>query len=199
MLSIHEDGAPALRKKAGMMNMAGLIACLGLVFITGHVAGDEVSMPEYQVKALFLLNFIKYVDWPQGSFADAGTPVIIGVYGEDRFGDALKKAVQGKIISGRRIIVQSLGKSDATAKCNILFISDSEKTHLGEILNKIKGLPVLTVGESGLFLEQGGIINFVNKEGKIRLEINLDSARQANLQISSKLLSVADVVKGKPN
>jgi hypothetical protein len=199
MLSIQDNGGLALWEKPGLKYVASLIACLGLFCMTGHVAGDEVTMTEYQVKALFLLNFIKYVDWPQGSFSDASAPVIIGVYGEDRFGDSLKKAVQGKIIAGRRIIIQSFGKNDALAQCNILFISDSEKAHLGEILNKIKELPVLTVGESDQFLEQGGMIHCVKKEGKVRLEINLDSARQANLQISSKLLNVADIVKGKPN
>jgi YfiR/HmsC-like len=199
MTSTHDNGGQALRRMAGLKNLAGLIACLGMLFMAGHAAGDEVSMPEYQVKALFLLNFIKYVDWPPGSFSGDNTPVIIAVYGEDRFGDSLKRAVQGKTIAGRRIIIQFFGKNDAMVKCNILFISDSERAYLGEMLNKIKGLPVLTVGESDLFLEKGGMINCVKKEGKIRLEINLDSARQAKLQISSKLLSVADVVKGKPN
>lgn len=156
-------------------------------------------MTEYQVKALFLLNFTKYVDWPPTSFVETNTPIIIGLYGENRFGDALNKAVEGKTISGRRIIVQSIDRDDDLGKCQILFISDSEKSRLGEILDRVKALPVLTVSEIDQFLEQGGAINFVKKDGKIRLEVNLDAARLAKIQISSKLLNVADVVKGKTN
>jgi hypothetical protein len=158
--------------------------------------GDS-SFTEYQVKALFLLNFTKYVDWPPAAFAETNSPIIIGLYGEDKFGDALKQAVEGKTIGGRRIVIQPVEKGGDPGKCHMLFISDSETDHLGEILDKIKALPVLTVGETDQFMEQGGMINFVKKEGKIRLEINLDAARQAGLEISSKLLNVADVVKGK--
>jgi hypothetical protein len=145
------------------------------------------------------LNFTKYVDWPSVSFAGTNTPIIIGLCGGDKFGDALKKAVEGKTVSGRRIIIQPIEKDDDSGKCHILFISDSDKKHLSVILDKIKALPVLTVGETDQFMEQGGVINFVKKEGKIRLAINLDAARQAKLEISSKLLNVADVVKGKSN
>jgi hypothetical protein len=161
--------------------------------------GGDISLSEYQVKALFLLNFAKYVDWPPVSFAETNTPIIIGLYGEDKCGEALKKAVEGRTVAGPRIIIQPVGKDDDLGKCHILFISVSDKKQLGEILDKIKALPVLTVGETDQFMEQGGVINFVKREGRIRLKINLDAARRAKLQISSKLLNVADVVKGKLN
>lgn len=196
---MNKAGDQLLRKSNNLKKAISLIAFCGLLFRAANVAGGEVSMTEYQVKALFLLNFTKYVDWPPVSFAGTNTPIIIGLYGEDKFGDALKQAVEGKTISGRRIILQRFEKDDESGKCHILFISDSEKKRLGEILDKIRALPVLTVGETDQFMEQGGVINFVKKEGKIRLEINLDAARQAKLEISSKLLSVADVVKGKAN
>ena len=138
------------------------------------------------------------MDWPTNAFAETNSPIVIGLYGEDKFGDALTNAVAGRTISGRPIVIQPIEKNDDPGKCQVLFISDSEKNHLGEILDKIKALPVLTVGESDQFLEQGGMINFVKKEGKIRLEINLEAARRAKLEISSKLLGVADVVKGSP-
>jgi hypothetical protein len=188
-----------LRKKNLLKKAISLIAFCGLLLRAAHVAGAEPAMTEYQVKALFLLNFTKYVDWPPAAFAGTNSPIVIGVYGEDKFGDALTNAVEGKTISGRQIIIQPIEKDGDTGKCQMLFISDSEKNHLGEILDKIKVLPVLTVGESDQFLERGGMINFVKKEGKVRLEINLAAARQAKLEISSKLLGVADVVKGKGN
>jgi len=171
----------------------------GCVFLLGAelVIRAEVSMPEYQLKALFIFNFTKYVDWPPTAFATTNSPIIIGLYGEDKFGDALKQAVEGKVVAGRQIIIQRIEKDGEPGKCSLLFISDSERKNLGEILAKAKALPVLTVGESEQFLEQGGVINFVMKASKIRLDINLAAARQARLQISSKLLSVADVVKGR--
>ena len=154
-------------------------------------------MKESQVKALFLFNFAKYVDWPPAVFAGTNAPIIIGLIGEDRFGDALKKMVEGKRVSGRQILIQPIEKDSDLGKCQILFISDSEKNRLSEILDKIKALPVLTVGETDQFMESGVVINFVKKEGKIRLEINLEAARQARLEISAQLLRVADVVKGQ--
>ena len=172
---------------------------MALLFgVNSGFCGDS-TFTEYQVKALFLMNFIKYVEWPPAAFAGTNAPIIIGLYGEDKFGDALTNAVEGKTISGRQIIIQPIEKGSDTGKCQVLFISDSEKNHLGEILDKIKLLPVLTVGETDQFMERGGMINFVKKEGKVRLEINLAAARQAKLEISSKLLGVADVVKGKEN
>ena len=103
------------------------IALFGLLFTAGEAARGQVLMAEYQVKALFLLNFTKYVEWPSASFADTNAPLFIGFYGEDKFGDALKKTFEGKTISGRRIITQPIEKDGETGKCHILFISDSER------------------------------------------------------------------------
>ena len=154
-------------------------------------------MTEYQVKALFLLNFTKYVDWPAATFAQTNTPITIGVYGKNNFGDDLQKAVAGRMVNGRGIVIQQMSDTNDLVKCQILFISSSEGGNQGDILNQLKALPVLTVGETDEFIEQGGVIHFVKKAGKVRLEINLQAAQQANLQISSKLLSVADMVKGR--
>jgi YfiR/HmsC-like len=180
-----------LRPATALLGLAAWLAgaCSGY--------GGEPSFTEYQVKALFLFNFTKYVDWPVEAFAETNTPITIGVYGENKFGDDLPKAVSGKSVGGRAITVRRIENTDDLGKCHILFIGGSDQKHLGEILDKIKALPVLTVGETDQFAEQGGVIHFTKKDGKVRLEINLQAAQRANLQISSKLLSVADVVKGK--
>jgi len=196
---MNTTSAQLLRKRNLLKKAISLVAFCGLLFRAANAAGAEPSMTEYQVKALFLLNFTKYVDWPATAFAETNSPIVIGLYGENKFGDALVKAVEGRTVSGRQIVIQPIEKNGDPGKCQILFIGDSEKNHLGEILDKIKALPVLTVGESDQFLEQGGMIHFVKKEGKIRLEISLEAARRAKLEISSKLLGVADVVKGKAN
>ena len=161
------------------------------------VISAETSLTEYQVKALFLLNFTKYIDWPEAAFSGTNSPVTIGLYGGGKLLEIVKQTAVDRTVNGRQIVVQSMEKGSPPGKCQVLFISDSEKKLTDEILEKMKGLPILTVGETDQFLDQGGVINFVKKEAKIRLEINLDAARQANLQISSKLLNVADLVKGR--
>jgi len=163
----------------------------------GTCAG-EPSLSEYQVKALFLFNFAKYIDWPSTAFPDTNAPIVIGIVGENNFGGHLRKTVEGKNISGRGIVIRGNVKEEDFDKCHILFVSASERKHIGEVCSRVKGAPVLTVGETEQFTQQGGVIGFVKKEGKVRLQIDLDAARSAKLQISSKLLSVADSVSGKP-
>jgi len=163
-----------------------------MMFLWGNLtAHAQPSMSEYQVKALFLLNFVKYVDWPAG----ASGPITIGILGQDNFDDNLTNAVEGKSINGRAVTIKHLSSGDSLSGCAVLFISSSEDSQLSAILSKTCMLPILTVGEDESFLQDGGIINFTLKEGKIHLEINLKAAQKVKLQISSKLLSVADVVK----
>jgi hypothetical protein len=181
-----------------LAKLTGLMVLLGLLAAPNRsICGDAPSLTEYQVKALFLLNFTKYVEWPAETFESADSAFKIGVVGEDRFGEDLKKAMTGKMVNGRAITVQQLGKEVDGSKFQILFISASEKNRLREILDKVKTTPVLTVGETEQFTQSGGVINFTKKDGKVRLEINLDAAHGAKLQLSSKLLGVADVVRGK--
>jgi len=178
----------------------GLIAVAGLFLGTSRGAcGDTPSFSEYQVKALFLFNFAKYVDWPAETFPATNSPITIGVLGQDNFKDSLKHVVEDKNVNGRAIVIKRVSADADLGGCNILFISSSEKSRLEEILAKTGALPILTVGEHEQFLQKGGVINFTLKDGKVRLEINLVAARKTKIQISSKLLSVADVVKGKSN
>jgi hypothetical protein len=156
-------------------------------------------LPEYQVKALFLLNFSKYVDWPPQAFAGSNTPITIGVCGESKLGEALKNIVAGKSVGGRAIVIRQLESTEDSSRCHILFVSDAEAPRMRGILDKASALPILTVGEDAVFARSGGIINFVLKNGNVRLEIDLIAAQKAGLTISSKLLAVADVVKGKTN
>jgi hypothetical protein len=124
---------------------------------------------------------------------------MIGVLGDGSINEELKKVIATKTVNGRKIMIQETANEEDWAKCQIIFISSSEKTRLPGIIAKIKTLPILTVGETGGFLEQGGIINFTKKDDRIRLEISLEAARPAKVQISSQLLNVADTVKGKSN
>jgi hypothetical protein len=155
------------------------------------------ALPEYQVKALFLLNFTKYVEWPPNAFAASDTPITIGLDGESKLGEALKSVVAGKTIGGRTIVIRQVESSDDLSQCHILFISGAESSRFHQIIEKIDALPILTVGEDAAFANSGGIVNFVLRNGNVRLEIDLSAAKKAGLTISSRLLAVADVVKGK--
>jgi len=167
-----------------------------IVFLLGTLtAYAQTSMSEYQLKALFLCNFAKYVDWPVEALSGATKPLVIGIMGEDNFNGDLKRTIEGKTVNGREIIIKHIAAGADASDCPILFISSSENSRLSEILEKTSTLPILTVGEDASFLQKGGIINFTLKEGKIRLEINLKLAQKVKLQISSKLLNVAAVVK----
>jgi hypothetical protein len=174
---------------------AGLLAVL---LTAGNSAiGQENGFSENHVKALFLYNFAKYVQWPDEVFSNPGAPITIGIVGDDNFGRNLRDVVQGRTINGRGFAIKHLLATDDPAGCQILFISNSESSHIAQILTNAAAKPVLTVGEDKAFSEDGGIIDFVLKNGNVRLEINLDSADKAGLKISSRLLSVADSVKRK--
>jgi hypothetical protein len=163
------------------------------------VCRADATLPEYQVKALFLLNFTKYVEWPPTAFAASNAPVTIGIFGESQLGEALQRVVAGKTVGGRPIVIRQIAGPEDSGQCHILFISDAEADRMRAVLDHTSALPVLTVGENEAFGRNGGIINFARKNGNVRLEIDLAAAKKAGLTISSRLLAVADIVKGKPN
>ena len=190
---------PPLQISPSRGRVLGILAA-GLLFLgpllpPGGAGPAAPVLPEYQVKALFLLNFTKYVDWPPAAFSRADSPFVIGIIGDSDIRQELKKAIATRTVNGRSVALQELSNEHDWAACHIIFISSSENGRLADILNKLKSLPVLTVGETGEFLRNGGIICVAKKDNRIRLEISLEAARQAKVEISSKLLSVADTVQ----
>jgi hypothetical protein len=149
---------------------------------------------EYQVKAAFLYNFLKFVDWPAQSFANDSSPFIIGVVGNDTFNSTIDQAVSGKTANGRPIVIKRFASSKALTYCHILFISPSERDRFRQILGTT-GSGVLTVSETDGFTQIGGIVNFTLVDSKVRFEINQSAAERAGLKISAKLLSLARVVR----
>lgn len=168
-------------------------ALFGAAFILGQgaqrVSAENLSSREYEIKAAYLFNFIKYVDWPS-----AGDTITIGVLGSNPFGTALTP-LNGKVVKGRRLLIKELASVRDGQNCQIIFISSSEKSRLPEIFENLKSARVLTVGETQGFANGGGIINFVEENNKVRFEINADSARRTGLSISSELLKLAKLVK----
>jgi hypothetical protein len=151
---------------------------------------------EYQVKAAFLFHFAKFVDWPEGTFKDANSPLIYCTIGEDPFQGALDASLSGKTIGARPIRVQHFQRPQDIQVCQILFIGKGEKKLLPAVLGSLQGNPVLTVGESARFIQEGGMIGFLLEENKIRFEVNLGAAEHAKLMMSSRLLTLAKTVIG---
>lgn len=151
-------------------------------------------LPEYPVKAAFLYHFLEFVEWPQTSRLAAAT-VTIGVIGRDPFGDVLEKVVLAKTVTGRTLAIRRFAGVEALEPCAILFISSSEMPRLPEILARLQGTPVLTVGEADRFARRGGMIGFVSEDDRVLLEVNRAAAERAGLRLSSKLLAVARLVK----
>ncbi|MEO8662099.1 MAG: YfiR family protein [Bryobacteraceae bacterium] len=149
---------------------------------------------EYYVKAAFLYNFARFVEWPPGTFHKPEDRFAICVLGEDPFGRALEDTIAGKTLEGRLFRVARIRDAAHAAGCQILFIGSSEQKQLAEIVSALPATGILTVGEMRGFATSGGIINFVLNDGRVRFQINRRPAAKANLQISSRLLSLAEIV-----
>ena len=175
-----------------MTRRISIVACFFALAMTA--AAQSARAPEYEVKAAFLYNFAKFVDWPPRAFPDSSTPLHICVLGRDPFGDTLSRVVRGKSISGRPIISRTVPSSAEARQCHILFIGSSDPAFLRQALAPLHNLPVLTVGESNEFLPLDGMINFVLEQDRVRFEVNLAAAERHHLKLSSKLLAVARVV-----
>jgi hypothetical protein len=187
-----------------LAHRAGSVVCLlaagvSLTIGTSVTFAAEDAPLDFQVKAAFLVNFPKYVDWPSAVLAETNTPITVAIFGDDNVAGEFDNMIQGgRTVSGRPVRLKRITKEDQIgADCQIVFIASSERQRVAAILEKVKGTGILTVGENEDFLQQGGIVNLVHRDRKIRLQINLDAAREAHLKISTRLLVAADMVKGK--
>jgi hypothetical protein len=150
---------------------------------------------EYQIKAAYLYNFAKFVDWPPENSGTAENPIAICIAGKDPFGNILDKLVEGKTVRGRGLVIRRLAPEHDLKGCQIAFVSAAERNYVPAFLESANRTGVLAVGETEGFAALGGTINFVLEDKKVHFEINADAAQRANLKISSKLLSLARIVK----
>jgi hypothetical protein len=153
------------------------------------------EMNEYRIKALFLYNFAQFIEWPAGTFKDPAAPITICVLEPNPFEDELERAVWNKVVAGHPLQVRQITDLKQANGCQMLFISSSQPKRVRPLLSELKTSGLLTVGEVDGFAAQGGVINFKLKDGSIRLEINKSEAEREGLHISSKLLSLAEIVK----
>lgn len=163
-----------------------------LLLVCPGVRAQSAPPGEYEVKAAFLFNFAKFVEWPADRLTTNNLPIRFGVLGESaKFAADLRKTLEGKTIDTHPVELVFYDSLPASNLPHILFISDSERRNFRRILDSLKGQPVLTVGDEGGFCEAGGMINFQLDAKKIRFEINQKAAEQHQLRLSSKLLRVA--------
>jgi uncharacterized protein DUF4154 len=184
------------RTRRWLWRTAGLIAVLAMAcvfMVPVRLRAQSAELPEIQVKAAFLFNFIKFVDWPATSFVKASSSISVCIVGSDEFSSAFEGLVKGKELGGRALAVR---RSDpgTLSGCHVVYVSESRKRDVQVILREVRGRAVLTVGDVEQFTHKGGVIGFYERDHRLRFSVNPDAGARAGLHISSKLLSLATVV-----
>lgn len=178
--------------------MARMLSLFLLLSAAFQLRAQAPAFDEYQVKAAFLYNFAKFVQWPPGAFASSTDPIGICIVGQNPFGPALENMVRGKMVGDRAFVVRQLADTQQAKGCQILFIGAGEWKRVRALLDVLKGAPVLTVGETDDFTSAGGVIAFQLEGPRVRIQIAPEWAERAKLRISSKLLSLAEIAKRQP-
>jgi YfiR/HmsC-like len=172
----------------------GLLCIVLLVLGVSRSAQGQSAADEYDVKAAFLFHFAQLTDWPAGAL-DAGDPSLkLCILDDEPSRQELQNTIDGKVVGGRVLHVRQISQLQEIRDCNILFLSRDEAQRQTAIVRSLRGMPVLTVGETANFLSEGGMIRFHLEEGKVRFDINLTAADSSHLKISSRLLLLATSV-----
>ncbi|MEO7523062.1 MAG: YfiR family protein [Ferruginibacter sp.] len=176
---------------ARMKKACGILVLL--MILSTHFVQAQTSA-EYQVKAVFLFNFTRFVDWPSAAFESTNSPFIIGILGDDPFGNYIDETVSGESTGGHPIIIKRYKTVKDIDNCHVLYIHSVDDESIRLIIADTKTKNVLTVSDANHFASLGGVIGFFLENNKIRMQINQEAAKSASLNISSKLLGVAKVL-----
>jgi YfiR/HmsC-like len=165
------------------------------VFLTAtQPAGAQAVTPvAYQVKAVFLYNFCQFTDWPAESFVSPESPLVIAVLGPNPFGNYLEETIAGEKANGHPLVIRYFKEINDISNCHILFVNPAVK--IKEVITAVNGRTILTVSDADVFAKAGGMIEFFMAGNKIRFKINVKAAKAAGLNISSKLLRLAEIVE----
>jgi hypothetical protein len=176
----------------------GLVAVFVLIFAFGSAATGAPPSNEYELKAAFLYNFVKFTEWPAAELGKSDEPFVIGVLGRDPFGGVLDKIIEGETIYNKRVVARRFPRmEEAAANSHVLFIGTSEEPNLATILKLLDGQAVLTVSEIANFAQRGGVIDLKTENNRIVFEINLSAAKRARLTMNAQLLKLAKVIRGR--
>ena len=153
---------------------------------------------DYEVKAAYLYNFGRFIEWPGKVTAAQGGSFTVCVLGRDPFGPRLDATLAGETIGGKTIVAKRISNADESGNCRILFLSLTDESRLDKIIADLDKKAVLTVSDAPQFVTRGGMIQFVLEGNRIRFEVNLAATRRAGLSLSSELLKVATAVRRNP-
>jgi uncharacterized protein DUF4154 len=173
-----------------LVGLLALSVCVGMV--ARCVRAQSVSADE--VKAAFLFNFTKFVQWPADALPVGARSFVIGVLDDDPVADSLREIIRGKTVDGRDLHLKRVSPSDDLAQLQMLFIGKSDSAGVLDLVTRMGGIPVLTVADSAGFCVSGGIVQFNTDHNQVQFEINLASAQRSRLVVSSKLLTLATIV-----
>jgi hypothetical protein len=183
------------RLRAGLILGGSLIIAQGVASQASLQARPDTAQSlEYQVKAAYLLNFTRYIEWPSGISDSVGAPVTICVLGADPFGQVLDATVAGRTSHGRPLNVRRIRSAREAAGCRVVFVTQATWRRNPAILSRLGTLPALTVGESEQFAREGGTIAFVIRDQRVRFVVNAHAGDRVGLRISSRMLSLAAAV-----
>lgn len=182
-------------RRPGRQEPLALLA-ITLILLAGPARAAQDNPSEYQLKAAFVYNFAKFVDWPSNVYSGPQSPFAICILGTDPFGPVIDDALRGKTVADHPVVVRRDKDAVAVRHCQIVFISASEKRRLSDILESLKGANVLVVGDFDGFASAGGAIELTLQDDRVRFAINPGAADNAGLRISSKLLALATIVHG---
>lgn len=176
-----------------------LVGCLAVLLAcgcTGAARGQGLAASEVQLKAAFTYNLAKFVEWPAASFASPAAPLRLCVAGRGALPSLLSE-LDGKSVQGRELRVQSIGHAFDPAACHIVFVAAGGEMPFRDMLRQLKESSVLTVSDTGGFVDLGGIIELVQGEGRLQFDVNLDAAQKASLRLSANLLKLARNRRGE--
>lgn len=171
------------------LKIPALTTALVLLLVAAGVPAETPAL-EYQVKAAFVYNFTKFVEWPVEAFASCTAPIVVTILGNSS-NTAAFETIRGKSVKKRKIEVRTARKLEEVGATHVLFVCASEKPHLNRILEFSRNAGILTISDIGHFDQSGGIISFVTVDDKVRFQINLAAARRSGLKISSQLMKLA--------
>ena len=173
----------------------GLVTALLLVAsIAAGARAQGLRFQEAEVKAVFLFNFAQFVTWPDTAFPTPQAPFVIGILGDDPFGKVIDDVVSGEAVRGRRLAVARFRRVEDVQGCHLLFVAALPPEQTPQLLARLTGVPVLTVGDGDSFTTRGGMIGFRTERNRVRLRVNLAAAAAAHLTLSSNLLRGAGIV-----
>jgi hypothetical protein len=179
--------------------LINILLVIGLVAAgTADLCAEQKNPGEYQVKALFLYNFINFVDWPADSTFSSSPTINVCIVGDDPFDEGLNE-IRNETVKGKRVSIRFYRPFEEHRGCNLLFIPHSEENHVESILRSIREPGVLTVGDTEESARQGAVIGFFMEQKKVHFAVNIEAARRAGLKISAKLLKLAKIIKPTDN